>query len=428
MNSLPTIPETAASCYPSPLSVRIALTITELEPGGAEQCLVNLAVYLHDAGHEVRVYVLGRTPDRLLGNATDRNRLYLQLDADSIQWRCGEATSFLSLLTVARWLRSELYEFQPDVIQSMLFHANVVTAIANGGLRKPHFGGERVRQPQWWRRRLSSWAATRMEKLVCVSQRVADDCRLNQGIPADRLVVIPNGIQIRNSEIPGADARELHLNSRPPSNELLVDLWPGQPPSWLSSFDGRIFLFVGRLAEQKGIESLIQNAARLLGPFPSYQLVILGDGPLKTRVQKMVSESDVGAQIHILGWQANAIDWMRASDVILLPSLYEGMPNVVLEAMSVARPVVGFDVEGVRELLASEPGQTDPYLSDPQETQIVASEDWKAFIQSAQAIAGDPELAARLGGSNFRRARQKFQLQEQLSRYERIYAESDQVL
>lgn len=381
--------------------MRIALTITELDPGGAEHCLVQLALFLQRRGHEVAVFALGKTRQESLGDSPDRHILIRQLEMARIPTHCGGATTPLALPGIVHWLRRELSEFRPDVIQSMLFHANVVTAAANKKLSALHFGGHRVREMGWMRQGLTRWAAWRMQKLICVSQSLASDCECRLRISKNQLLVIPNGISINSQLAP----TECDL---PPAD--LSILWPGKLPSELLNPEVRLLLFVGRLAEQKGVMPLLGHAEQLLLDFPDLHLVLLGDGPLRAAVQKRIADMRSGSQIHLLGWQTNVLPWMRQSELILVPSLYEGMPNVVLEAMSVARPTVCFDVEGVRELLGSD-----------SPIQVAQPGDWSGFIQSARQFVSDRQLARQIGQKNYERALSAFQLDEQLLKYEQLY-------
>jgi glycosyltransferase involved in cell wall biosynthesis len=372
-------------------SLRIALTITELDPGGAEQCLVHLAILLANRGHDVKVFALGPTPLNRLGASTDRSRLTDQLDRANIPWECGPARGMLSLPKAMRWLKEQLQQFQPGAIQSMLFHANVVTALANRTLACPHFGGARVVQPTRWRRLLHRWAASKMTKLVCVSQRVAEHCEQIEGIDSRKLLVIPNGVDL--------EPTRLNDCGRP---QLLS--------SCLPTTDCPFVLFVGRLSEQKGILPLIEKADELLELLPNHHLVLLGDGPLRSRLEDTIQQREYAARIHLLGWQPDATLWMRHADLLLLPSLYEGMPNVVLEAMSVGCPLVCFDVEGIDELLG------------PANSQVIST-NMTELIQRAHRLVNDNELRAALVQDNLSRVQSQFSLVTQLAKYEALYLE-----
>jgi glycosyltransferase involved in cell wall biosynthesis len=368
--------------------VRIALTITELDPGGAEQCLVHLACYLKGRGHEVEVFALGATPHRTLGASPQREALTEQLDRAGVPWKCGPARGAASVLTATRWLQTELIRMQPEIIQSMLFHGNVVTALANRRLKKPHIGGARVSQTQWWRRQAQHWAVGKMRMLVCVSQQVADHCQQIEGIPRQKLVVIPNGIAERKNQDP---------STRPTALQACL-------PSPQTPF----LLFVGRLNQQKGIDALLQQLDAILEPLADYHFVLLGDGPMMQTLRDLIQASQCGPRVHLLGWQPAAHTWMPHARLLLLPSRYEGMPNVVLEAMQAGIPVVTFHVEGISELLGEDNLQ-------------VVTDGIPQFIRRIHQLSTDSTLARKLAQQNMQRVAENFRLEDQLAKYERLY-------
>lgn len=374
--------------------VRIALTITELDPGGAEQCLVQLAIYLQSRGHEVRVFALGPTPSSTLGESTNRQSLTNLLSQHGIPWQTGNASGLRSLPSVVKWLRSELHRMSPDLIQSMLFHANVVTALANRKLNVPHFGGARVSQPSSWRRIMQRWATKRMIKLICVSQTVAAKCIEQEGIASSKVCVIPNGVSLQRLAVTA-----LAGTNRSDSNDTLSSI-PTEAP---------VLLFVGRLTPQKGILPLVQKVDQLLENLPQHHLVILGDGPEREKVQASVAQSNTGGRVHVLGWRSDAIDWIRRSQILLLPSIYEGMPNVVMEAMGCGKPVVVFAVEGIDELLPEDPQQ------------VVTGFDLPVFIERVKDLAQDQNRCTDWGTKNLERIVQHFRIEDQLAKYEQLY-------
>lgn len=369
--------------------MRIALVITELHPGGAEKCFVNLACYLHSRGHQVGVWQLWPAPP------PERSQLTDQLDQHGIEWHSGGARSAWQFFKATGWLRRQLAAFEPDVTQAFLFHANVATAMAYRRIPKRlsgrFFGGARVAQPERWRQRLQSWAAGRMERLVCVSQSVSEHCKSVENISAEKLVVIPNGV-----DIPTA-SREMTLH------------WSslGLPEH------ARVLLFVGRLTEQKGVVQWMSRVVPdLLARLPDHHVVLMGDGEQAEQLRALTHQLQVAERVHLVGWQPQAFEWMRAAELLVLPTRYEGMPNVILEAMSVAKPVVSFDVDGVRELLG-ETGSADVQIAPPH--------DWSAFAEATIALASDRALQTRCGRANLMRVEEHFQLAEQLARYEQLY-------
>lgn len=371
--------------------MRIALTITELHPGGAETCFLNLAMYLQQRGHEVSVWQLWPAPPAGKRGIVDA------LDQHGINWKSGNAVHAWDFPSSAHWLRGQLRQFAPDVVQAFLFHANVATAYAVSGLARyggdqprpvPFFGGARVKQPQFVRRHLQRWASRRMDQLVCVSRGVAAHCRSVERIPEHKLCVIPNGIDL--AQLPQQPAQ-----------------WPqlGLPP------DARVVLFVGRLSDQKGVLELARACPGLLDALPEHHMVWMGEGPLRPQLEQLVRQVD-SPRLHLVGYQSQAPAWMQAAEMLVLPAKYEGMPNVVLEAMACQRPVVAFAVEGVRELLGTHS------LAEPQ---IARPGDFADLTTKLQRLALDPHLRERCGRENRLRIEADFQLETQLQQYVQLY-------
>lgn len=370
--------------------MRIALVITELDPGGAEKCLVQLAIYLKQRKHDVRVFALGPKP------LPDRGVLTKQLHAAGISVEFGNATSIWSILATRRWLRKKLREFAPEIVQSMLFHANLLTALAANSQQSILVGGVRVRQPEKWRWRLQRWAVKRMHKLVCVSDDVLSHCYHAERIKHSKLVVIPNGIDLAEVD------RQIQQSISLQWAEL------GVPKA------ARVLLFVGRIHPQKGIDQLLAHSDSMLDALPEHHLVLMGDGPLKEQLQNGANKSKHATRIHFVGWQPNSVQWINRAELLLLPSLYEGMPNVVLEAMATRRPIITFDIDGVRQVL----GNSD---SDVVKRQIAPRGDFNAFIELVKQSANSSGARLESGAYNRARIEERFQLSRQLAAYERLY-------
>lgn len=367
--------------------MKIALTITELHPGGAEKCCVQLARHLHQRGHQIEIWQLWPTPP------AGKRQLIEQLDQCQIPWHSGMAQRARDFPRTCRWLREQWQAFEPDVVQSFLFHANLAAAIALRDAPALFFGGARVKQPEWVRQRLQKFAAKRMTKLICVSQDVAEHCRVQERIASERLMVIPNGVSLD-----------------PSSLEEISD-WShfGLPAN------ARVLLFVGRLTQQKGILNFLQHADKCLAELPEHHIVLMGDGDQRQQVQASIGRSAHADRIHWLGWQADPRSWMRRAECLLLPAVYEGMPNVVLEAMAEGIAVITFAVEGIQELLGE---------NEAARHQVAACGDYPQFLHRLMELAKNPSLRKMCGQSNLSRAGSLFRLEDQLSRYEQVYLQS----
>src|SRR5690606_9235657 len=122
-----------------------------------------------------------------------------------------------------------------------------------------------------------------------------------------------------------------------------------------------------------------------------HHVVVMGNGAQADRLRELADLSPVASRVHLVGWKSQAIAWMQAAELLVLPTRYEGMPNVILEAMAVGKPVVSFDVDGVRELLGS---------ASTSAAQIVQPLDWAALTDAIVTLADDPELQLRCGRAN----------------------------
>jgi glycosyltransferase involved in cell wall biosynthesis len=144
------------------------------------------------------------------------------------------------------------------------------------------------------------------------------------GLPADRIRTIPNGVDL--SELGCLD-------------------WPD-----LSATDPMRLLFVGRLVHQKGIDVLIDAFAMLEEP-QKFRLRVVGAGSELASARRRVSDAGLDPFVEFVSAQQDITAQYEWSEVVVLPSRYEGMPNVVLEAMASARPVLGTNIDGTAQLV-----------------------------------------------------------------------------
>ncbi len=156
----------------------------------------------------------------------------------------------------------------------------------------------------------------------------------------------------------------------------------------------------------------MEAARRVADARPDWFLAIVGDGP-----ERRALEASAGADLRLAGrlrWLGRRDDipsLLRAADVLVLPSLWEGMPNVVLEAMAVRRAVVGTDVEGTSDLV--EPGQTG---------WIVPPGDPIALAEALEEAASDPARLDRFGNAGRARVEAEFTPARVVAAYEHLWA------
>ena len=325
--------------------MQIDFVITELFLGGAERCLTELAIGMADAGDKVRVFSIGSLP------TDERGLLVDSLKDAGIEVSSGEANTSLQFITAYRQLRKWLSESNADICQTFLHHANVLGTLAakSAGL-KTRVAGIRVAESKAFRCSVERLALKSSQSVICVSNAVENFAGSRLGCPPSKLTVIPNGV----------DA-QIYANAKQFDWSQIG--WPR---------DAEVSLFVGRLHQQKGIE-LLQSEVDKLAPLGSNRrLLIVGDGPLRADLDKWAAKHG-SQQVQLLGWRPDVASLMASSRLVVLPSHYEGMPNVILEAMAAGKPVVCSRVEGSRELLQHDwDAQTFP-AGDSQRMAVLAS-------------------------------------------------------
>ena len=115
--------------------------------------------------------------------------------------------------------------------------------------------------------------------------------------------------------------------------------------------DRMVILSAGRFDPQKGLMSIVEMAKIAKEMGKAWAFLIAGDGPLRPLIQSQITENDLSDYVALVGFQPNLRGLMKSGDVFVLPSRFEGMPNVVMEAMAEGMPVVASDVDGIRELM-----------------------------------------------------------------------------
>ena len=371
---------TAPSGPRPPAPVPVALVITDLDVGGAERALVALAQGLDRARWTPSVTCLG--PEGALAEP---------LRAAGIDVDCLGVNPRRPVAAVAR-LASRLRRLRPALVQSFLFHANIAARLAAPMAGRPWVvGGLRVAERRANSHMRLDRATIRLAAgSVCVSEGVARFAREEGRLPADRLAVIPNGVDVGP------------FDRAEPADRGALGVPVGD----------HLALFIGRIDEQKGVSDLLEGAERVASSRPDWSLVIAGDGPDREFwEQEYQCFPHLPGRVRWLGRRDDVPALLKAADVLVLPSLWEGMPNVVLEAMAARRAVVASAVEGTEDLVV--PGQTG-WLFPPGNFGRLAK-----FLEEA---ATDPERLRRYGEAGRERVEAEFAPGRVVTAYDRLWS------
>ncbi|MGW1819047.1 glycosyltransferase family 4 protein [Streptomyces sp. NPDC002125] len=296
------------------------------------------------------------------------------------------------IATAGRLVRA----YAPDVIHAHSSKAGLAGRLAVRGrvptVFQPHawsfeaLEGRAAGLAKAWERLGARWS----DRILCVSESERR-AGLHAGIAA-RWSVIHNGIDLTRFKPSGADA--------PVRARAALPLLDGVPA------DAPLVVCVGRLSRQKGQDVLLR-AWRAVSDGGA-RLVLVGDGPYEEELRRAAPPGVLFA-----GGCADVRPWLRAADLLVLPSRWEGMALAPLEAMACGTPVLLSDVNGARESLA--PGHV-PHC-------LVAPEDHAALAAALTALLTDPALRAELGRTAQSRARSVFDVTRTAGAVLRLYQE-----
>jgi glycosyltransferase involved in cell wall biosynthesis len=285
-----------------------------------------------------------------------------------------------------RWLR----EARPDVVHAHLPHAAWLARWSRLAAPMPIFIDTLHSSSTGGRGRRFGYRFSRglPHHVTAVSCAVADSHLREQMVNPAALSVVPNGVDTSVWK-PDATARAAARREFGLGDEFL----------WIAA---------GRLEPVKDFAMLLAAMARLPG---TAQLLIAGDGPLRSELQRKSESSGLCGRVRFLGFQPKLLRWMQAADAFVLSSLWEGLPMALLEAAACAMPAVATDVPGVREVI--EPGASGL---------LVPSHDSSALAEAMHQMMRMP-LAERLGMGlrARRRASANFDMDAVLDHWDELY-------
>jgi len=172
----------------------------------------------------------------------------------------------------------------------------------------------------------------------------------------------------------------------------------------------RLIVVVGTLREPKGHRYLIDAMATIVPRFPDLHVLFVGDGDLREKLQARVKSLDLDGRIHFLGSRSDVPQLLAASDFFALPSLWEGLPMALLEAMATGLPIVATEVSGTVQVMV------------PNETGIlVPPGDTQRLVQAIEQLVSDAVRARAMGATARRRVETEFSAQRQADEHLALY-------
>ena len=230
-------------------------------------------------------------------------------------------------------------------------------------------------------------------KIIAVCENLRQEM-ISAGLSENKIVTIHNAVDLKDF------SPNTFCNVQQIEDQLGIEA--NQP----------IVSIIGRLSPQKGHRYFLEAAARVLKALPESRFLIIGDGPLKRHLEEFATSLGIGGAVSFLGYREDIVDLMRLSDVIVISSIREGLPYVLLEALALAKPVVATRVGGVPEVVKD---KVTGFLVPPQ--------DAKALAEAVIHLLSDRKEAKRVGEEGRELIYRKFSVQTMARRIAEVYRE-----
>lgn len=362
--------------------VPVLYLITELDAGGAQSALFGLIARTDESQFKITVACFYNGDKLMAKRIRDLGVSVIDLRMMAV-WRVDALWRLYTLL------RRE----KPVILHSWLFHANILGRIIGHLAKVPliitsrrnvEIGGMR-------RERLKQWTSSFDDKIIAVCEEARQAEIQRTHVSPSKVITIYNGIESDRYVI---------------SNHQIIRREFGIAP------ESPLLGIVGRLHPQKGHSDLISAFALVKKQVPGVQLLIIGDGCLRRALEEETKQNQVADGIIFTGLRNDIPSLLSAIDLFVLPSLWEGLPNVVLEAMAAGLPVVATAVGGMPELVVeNETG----ILVPPHDPEALA-------VAIIDLLANTPRMNM-MGKSGRQRAQKCFSMEKTVYNTHAVYTD-----
>jgi glycosyltransferase involved in cell wall biosynthesis len=360
-------------------ALRVLYLLETGGPGGAERMLLDLAQHV---GPRWQPVIGVMRSGWLQAHATSAGLPCVVLRGDGL----GDVGVFRGLLEAVA-------THKIAVIHAHEFYMGMVgtaVSLATGVPLVVTIHGKHYYPDRWRRRAVCRLVAARAAAVVTVSDDLRRFFCQTTGTPPGRVRVIYNGIDTHGSSGRHGRAELLDAAGIPRSAQIVGT--------------------VGNLYPVKGHSDLIRALGTIVQRQPQAHVVILGRGDLHDTLLSEAAALGVRDRVHLLGYRDDVRDWLAAMDVYTMPSLSEGLPLSLLEAMTSGRPAVVTGVGGMPEA-----------VRDGQCGFVVPPRDVSALADRISFLLGDAQAAARMGVAARDVVTERFGLDRMVTQYRDVY-------
>lgn len=368
---------------PERMTRHVMFVTSGLERGGAEAQLVAIAAALSAKGWIVTV--LSFLPFSSTSWISDFQGTDVRLLTLNASTGIGKYVSFINAVRVIGRLK-------PDILVGFMFHG-IMTARIVGRLSGVPANISSIRNERDGSFREFAMKVTDglTDAVTVLSRHLASELTGRRVASMSHIHVIPNSVDVERFSASGSRNRT--------REEMGV------------ACDQFLWLAVGRLDKAKDYPNLLNAFSDLSQLHPDARLLIAGDGPLKSDLDSTIQRLGMDDRVRLLGLRLDMPALYKASDALVLSSAWEGMPNVVLEAMASATPVVATAVGAVPEIVA-----------DGESGLIVPPGDHKALSEAMERMMELPEQTRQeFGQAGYDRLLSEFSRESVIDKWEELF-------
>lgn len=351
---------------------------------GAERVALELAKGLRRRGGRPVIGILVSDP----GISRDMVR---EAESGGVETRVFHCDARFSL-RVMRELRGWIREREIDLVHSHGYKSNFY-ALGTTRRKLPLVATNHNWLKHHWRlvaySLIDKWLIRYFDAIIAVSGLIRDEM-IAAGIPGDKISVIDNGVDVEDI------ARQVHPSSA------------GKMTSECGST--KIVGAIGSLKEEKGFRFLLEAAFHVTAGVGDVKFLIVGDGPLREELERMASSRAAEGSIVFTGYRNDVYSLLGTFDLFVLPSLKEGLPMVLLEAMAAGIPVI-----------ATRVGAVPRVISDGVNGLLISPGDIDELRKAIERVLGDSSLAASMATRGLATVQDHYSSESMFSRYHEVY-------
>lgn len=281
------------------------------------------------------------------------------------------------------------------IVRTHLYHANLYGRLAARIAKVPcivasvHDTYTYTMDKKLHRRIINKCLSRFTDKIVAVSEAVKKDILKYDDISDDKIIVIHNGIDKGGFQ---------NINRELIRSNLAI------------SPEVQVIGMVGRLSLQKGQKYLLKAVSKIRDRFPKIVLLIVGDGPLRNELESYARSLDIMKNTIFLGSRRDIPAILSSMDIFVFPSLWEGLPSTLIEAMAAGKPIIATDITPNKEIINSEKVGI-----------LVPAKNSDALASSIDLLLHNKDLSEDLGKAAKERAFSHFNIKATVDRYTTLF-------